>query len=201
MTKHIHLRFSDDMPASSHWRHIEQLARADRMTLRYRFGEPCDPRRLIELYDVRRILETYDDYQKHFQRPMVGAFDQLPWSGMLLHIQDGEHLILVNPDHLVLRRNLTIGHEFGHLACNHQPISVAMNGGMPQSRYSDDQELDAFGYGLAMLLPYAPLLQMLRQGATAVGIAHHYQVSVQAVEMRLRLTGLWGVLSNETVQP
>jgi IrrE N-terminal-like domain len=61
---------------------------------------------------------------------------------------------------------------------------------MPQSRYSDKQELEAQSYGLAVLLSYAPLLQILRQDATAQGIVHHYGVSVAAVQMRLKITGL-----------
>jgi hypothetical protein len=65
--------------------------------------------------------------------------------------------------------------------------------GMRENRYSDDQEREAYAYGLALLLLYAPLLQMLCQGAPIRGIAYHYGVSVAAVEMRLKLTGLWGL--------
>jgi Zn-dependent peptidase ImmA (M78 family) len=61
--------------------------------------------------------------------------------------------------------------------------------GMPLSRYSDEQEMEAHSYGLAVLLPYAPLLQMLRHGATAPGIANHYGISIEAVHMRLKLLG------------
>ncbi len=86
----------------------------------------------------------------------------------------------------------TIAHEFGHPVFDHHPIMIDGEA-MPYSRYSDEQRLETFGYGLAVLLPYAPLLQLLRQGATLLGIAHHYGVSVDAVEMRLKLTGLWGL--------
>jgi Zn-dependent peptidase ImmA (M78 family) len=65
--------------------------------------------------------------------------------------------------------------------------------GMRENRYSDEQEREATAYGAALLLPYAPLLQILRQGAPMRGIAHHYGVSVAAVEMRLKFTGLWGL--------
>jgi hypothetical protein len=33
---------------------------------------------------------------------------------------------------------------------------------MRETRYSDDQEHEATAYGASLLLPYAPLLQMLR---------------------------------------
>ncbi len=193
MAHYIKLRFSDDLPALPSARRLEQLARADRLALRCRFGEPCDPRRLIELYDVRQVLETYPDYQAHFGRDMSDAFSGLRWSGALLNVGNNDHLILVNPEHSDARRALTIGHEFGHLACGHRPITFVENGGLIQTRYSDEQELEAFGYGLAVLIPYAPLVQMLQQGASLPAIAHHYQVSVAAVRMRVNLTSLNGV--------
>jgi Zn-dependent peptidase ImmA (M78 family) len=101
--------------------------------------------------------------------------------------------MLVNPAHSRTRRTLTIAHEFGHLALGHRPIIIKNDAGMQENRYSDDQERDATAYGASLLLPYAPLLQMLRQGATMRGIAYHYGVSVAAVEIRLKLTGLWGL--------
>ena len=106
---------------------------------------------------------------------------------------NGEHMIMINPEHSLSRRTFTIAHEFGHLVFGHRAIFVAAKG-MPQSRYSDEQELEAHSYGLAVLLPYAPLLQILRQGASAQGIALHYGVSTAAVEMRLKITGLWEML-------
>lgn len=191
MKKRVHLRYSDDLPSWSSVRQIEQWALADRRSLGCRFGEPCDPRQLIRLYDVSGILETSEDYRKHLQRELHGEFER-QWSGVTVYIRDGEYLIMVNPDHSPTRRTFTIAHEFGHLVCGHHPIMIEGEA-MPYSRYSDEQELEAFSYGLAVLLPYAPLLQLLRQGATLRGIAHHYGISVEAVEMRLKLAGLWGI--------
>lgn len=189
MKKRITLRYADDIPGYSLMRRIEKLALADRRSLGCRFGEPCDPRQLVQFHDVSRILETFEDYKSLFGRVLQGEFEER-WSGVTLHIQNGEHLILINPNHGLARRNFTIAHEFGHLVFSHQPISIAAEG-MLQLRYSDEQEFEAHGYGLAVLLPYAPLLQMIRQGASIVGIANHYGVSAAAVEMRLKTTGLW----------
>lgn len=188
----IILRYSDDMPAAPGWRQIEKLALADRRSLRCRFGEPCDPRKLIALYDVQHILETYEDYEAHFGRSLNGEFVGLTrWSGVTFQLDNENHWIMINPDHHKVRRTLTIGHEFGHLTLGHKPIEVTYEGDMPKTRYSDEQELEAYIYGLAVLLPYAPLLQMLEQRATVRGIAHHYKVSVRAVEFRLQTAGLW----------
>ena len=191
MKKRITLRYSDDLPAPPLTRRLEQFALADRRSLGYRFGEPCDPRSLLKFHDVRCILETHEDYRVFYGRDLNGAFEER-WSGVTIHIKEGEHLILINPVHSLSRRTFTVAHEFGHLVLGHQPILIT-EGEIPQARYSDEQELEAHGYGLAVLLPYAALLQMVKQGASTRGIAHHYGVSVAAVEMRLKLTGLWGI--------
>lgn len=188
----IVLQYSNDMPASPYWRSVEKLARTDRQSLGARFGEPFDPRRLTEIYDVGQILETFDNYRCNIGIDMISTFDGLErWSGLLLGFEDGNHLILVNPNHSLERRNLTIAHEFGHLARSHKPLEISLNGELSEVRYSDEQERDAYAYGLAILLPYAPLLQMLQQRCSLVAIAKHYGVSLQAVEMRIKLLGLW----------
>jgi len=194
MKKYIQLRYSNDLPGISLQRVIEKLALADRRTLGCRFGEPCDPRRLIKLHDVEKILETHDQYAAHYGRSLTGEFENR-WSGTTLYINNGYHLIMINPEHGMSRRTFTIGHEFGHLVFGHRAIIIAAHG-MPETRYNDEQELEAHSYGLAVLLPYAPLLQLLRQGATAQGIALHYGVSTAAVEMRLKITGLWEMLAH-----
>ena len=195
MKRRITLRYSDDVPGYALMRHIEKFALADRRALGCRFGEPCNPRQLLQFHDVTRILETFEDYKSHFGRDLQGEFEER-WSGVTVHIQNGEYLILINPNHGLTRRNFTIAHEFGHLVFSHQPISIVAEG-MLQVRYSDEQEFEAHGYGLAVLLPYAPLLQMIRQGASIEGLANHYRVSAAAVEMRLKVTGLWGIRSGE----
>ena len=195
MKKNIRLRYSNDLPGIPLQRDIEKLALADRRTLDCRFGEPCDPRQLIKFHDVEKILETYEQYAAHYRRVMNSEFESR-WSGTLLHVQNGTYLVMVNPDHSLSRRTFTIAHEFGHLVLAHQAIIIASDS-MWQSRYSDAQELEAHSYGLALLLPYAPLLQIVRQGATTSGIAGHYGVSTAAVEMRLKITGLWEMLTEQ----
>ncbi|SRR6266849_114079 len=195
MKKYIHLQYSNNLPGRPTQRSIENIALADRRALGCRFGEPCDPRRLIKFHDVNQILETREDYEAHCRRPFHEDFEKR-WSGVTMYIKDGEYLIMVNPEHSIARRTFTIAHEFGHLVLGHTPIIVS-NEGIPHPRYSDEQEFGAHSYGLAVLLPYAPLLQIVRQGASARGIAHHYGVSKEAVEMRLKITGLWKLLEQK----
>src|SRR5260370_28788829 len=195
MKKYIRLRYSNDLPSMPLQREIEKLALADRRALGCRFGEPCDPRRLIKFHDVKKILETYGEYAAHYGRSVQGEIEDR-WSGITFCTKDGDHMIMINPEHSLSRRTFTIAHEFGHLVFGHRVIFIAAEG-MPRSRYSDEQELEAHSYGLAVLFPYAPLLHILRHGATAQGIALHYGVSIAAVEMRLKITGLWEMLTKE----
>src|SRR5258708_1789226 len=208
MARHIYLRYSDDVPGSALIRsylrysddipgpalayNIEQFALADRRSLKCRFGEPCDPRKLIRFYDVSHILETSADYQQHYGRSLHSEVFAKAFSGVTVPICNGEHLILINPFHSLTRRNFTIAHEFGHLVLNHQPIFLREDEEL-HPRYSDAQEFQAHHYALAVLLPYAPLVQMLSQGASLEGIAHHYTVSPAAVDMRMKISGLWGL--------
>ena len=198
MIKNITLHYTNDLPSTTWVRRIEKLALADRRTLRYRFGEPCDPRRLIEHQDVSHILETYEQYQAFYGRSFHGTFEKR-WSGATLHIKSGEHFMLINPEHSQTRRTFTIGHEFGHLVFQHHPIYIEGTN-MPLPRYSDEQELEANCYALAILLPYAPLLQILKQGASTKAIACHYGISKDAVEMRIKITGLWDLQKNKQEQ-
>jgi Zn-dependent peptidase ImmA (M78 family) len=195
MKKYIQLQYSNDLPGIPFQRDIEKLSLADRRSLEYRFGEPCNPRNLIKLYDVRKLLETREDYHNHYGRLLKESFAKC-WSGTTLHIKDGEHLIMINPEHHISRRTFTIAHEFGHLALSHRPITIT-DDGLPLSRYSDEQELEAHSYGLAFLMPYAPLLQMLKQGASVQSLAYHYGISTAATEMRIKITGLWDLIKKK----
>jgi hypothetical protein len=192
----VRLQYADDWPVYPAYRQIERLAAADRETIGCRFGEPCDPRRLVDIFDVDSLLETKDAYEQLFQRPMNGTFDGLVrWSGITMETPGGSYLMMINPTHSAARRALSIVHEFGHLVRNHKPVRVDLANGITVTRHSDQQEKEATLYGLGVLVPYAPLYQMLRQGATIRGIAHFYGVSMEAIvmKMKMKLTGLWGI--------
>jgi hypothetical protein len=125
MGQRIHLYYSDDLPAWPAARLIERLAREDRRSLGCRFGQPFDPRLLTAIHDVNCIVETYEDWAAHCGGNLNGTFADLDsWSGLLIQVRDGDHLMLVNPAHSRTRRTLTIAHEFGHLALGHRPILV-----------------------------------------------------------------------------
>ena len=115
------------------------------------------------MHDVSCIVETYEDWAAHCRGNLNGALAGLDgWSGLFLQVCDGDHLLLVNPAHSRTRRTLMIAHEFGHLALGHRPVIIEHDVGMHENRYSDKQEYEATTYRASLLLPYVPLLQMLR---------------------------------------
>lgn len=196
MVLRITLYKSDEIPASPRVRFWERLADTDRQALGLRFGEPCDPRRLIVQHDVSIFLESYSDYAGFFDRDIDATAAWLAgldcWSGITIVLQGGSLMIMLNPCHSQRRRTLTLAHEFGHLVRGHRPVGFDhLDGVLAQPRYSDAQEEEANSYALAILLPYAPLLQLMRCGASDQAIAAHYGVSVEALHMRYKLAGLW----------
>ena len=182
---------------------MERLALADRHALRLRFGEPCDPRRLVEIYDVECILETFTDYAAFLSMPIdevAATFANVDGcSSLTFALCPGELVMLVNPCHTLARRTLSIAHEFGHLVRGHRAVVIGrLNGALECPRYADSQEHEANAYASALLVPYAPLLQLLEDRAPERAIAELYGVSLEALHMRLRLVGLW---RSRTTQP
>jgi hypothetical protein len=175
---------------------MERLALADRRALGLRFGEPCDPRTLIQLYDVDRILESEDDYADYFNlspeevAELCSGLDS--FSAVTLATPGANWIMLVNPAHKRRRATIDIAHEFGHLVRGHHPSWVSTDGTDLRRRIrSEEQETEAHAFGLALLLPYAPLLQLLDAGAPRMAIADYFGVTTETLDMRLKLAGLW----------
>ncbi len=199
MPRRIELRYSEDLPSNPALRRLERLALADRQTLCLPFGAPCDPRRLLDWHDVAAILETYDDYARWLGisvDDVAAAIADLvdAWSCLMLACASGQYVMLINPYNACARRTLTIGHEFGHLTCGHQPLGldpIALDDPtLRQPRFSDAQELEATDYSLALTVPYAPLMQLLEVGMPMGQIAGYFGVSDEAVKMRLNRLSL-----------
>lgn len=196
MPLRVTLRWSDENPATPFARRIERLAEVDRRALGLRFGQPCDPRHLVELHDVSRMLESFSDYASFLDCSVddTAAFflNLDSFSSLTFEAAPGDLLMLINPCHSQSRRTLSIAHEFGHLVLGHQPVTLGrLDGTLAHTRYSDKQEHEAYAYALALLLPYAPLLQLLAAGASEAAFADHCGVSTDALHMRLKLVGLW----------
>jgi hypothetical protein len=200
------------LPPVTQAREIERLALADRAELGLAFGEPCDPRRLAPRYDAVPVVEIWEEWETflHVQRlearvlprgldasrVLLRGLDA--WSGALLRIPEDGGALLVNPKHARMKRTLTIARELGHAALGHQahtlvepdaPLGV-FTATDPAGGVRAVEEEAANAYALALLAPYAPLLQLLEQGLSLAQITAHFGVSVSALTQRLRLAGV-----------
>jgi Zn-dependent peptidase ImmA (M78 family) len=120
------------------------------------------------------------------------------WSGALLRIPEDGGALLVNPTHARMKRTLTVARELGHAALGHQAHALVepdaplgmFTAADPAEGTRAEEVAMANAYALALLAPYAPLLQLLEQGLSLSQIAAHFGVSVSTLTQRVRLAGV-----------
>jgi Zn-dependent peptidase ImmA (M78 family) len=117
--------------------------------------------------------------------------DPESWSGMTIKI-NGLNGVLVNPEHAAERRPNTIMHELSHIRLGHiaTRVDVGPDGILLVSEFSQDDEDEADWLAGALLLPRDALRYLRGLGQSADDIAHHFGVSKQLCEWRLRMTGV-----------
>lgn len=112
------------------------------------------------------------------------------WSALALRIDSGPWLVTWNPWHAPARTRVSVMEEIAHIVLNHKPTSLTPDPvtGLPVRAYSASKEKEAYGVAAAAVLPYAGLVQLLRQGKSDAEVAAHYGVSGQLVTMRTNMT-------------
>ena len=128
-----------------------------------------------------------DDIRHHL---LNGASDN--WSGGVYAtpLPDGTFLCILNPNHDIRRRRITLMEEVSHVFLEHSPTGVRLlGGGLAARDYDEAQEKEAYGVGAAALLPWASFFGDLNRGLSAEEIAIKYGVSVRLVRYRLQITG------------
>lgn len=123
-------------------------------------------------------------------------------SGLLVRREDGKIIIGVNSLHHPNRQRFTIAHELGHMLLHADHPTMFVDGHMVHFR--DDQKTDKFdpreieanAFAAAVLMPetfvrrdLSPQIDALDEVAVRT-IANHYQVSQQALTIRLMTLGL-----------
>ena len=112
------------------------------------------------------------------------------WSAIALRIDSGPWLVTWNPWHAPTRTRVSVMEEIAHIVLDHKPTSLTPHPatGLPVRAYAPSKEKEAYGVAAAAVLPYAGLVQLLRQGKSEAEVAAHYGVSGQLVTMRTNLT-------------
>jgi Zn-dependent peptidase ImmA (M78 family) len=113
------------------------------------------------------------------------------WSGMSL-LDEGEHVVVLNPTHPRTRQTATLMHEIAHIDLDHMPaeVTVSPSGLVLLSDYSVEQEDEADWLGAALLLPEQALLRDRRRGLSHASIASAFGVSEALCQWRCRMTGV-----------
>lgn len=109
------------------------------------------------------------------------------WSGMSVPLGDGDVLVVYNDSHPPTRTRATLMEEFFHLWLDH-PMSQVRVYGAEARTYNEFVESTAYGCGAAALLPYAALRGAIERGWTVTDISDHFEISVQLVEFRAKVT-------------
>ena len=107
---------------------------------------------------------------------------------MFLHIPPSPPTITYNANSLEARCRFSIAHELGHYVLSHRPISFSelFNGDLSRDAR---QEREANIFAAELLMPKVMLAREAHK-FTLEELARRYQVSVQAMEIRLEELGL-----------
>ena len=117
--------------------------------------------------------------------------DKDSWSAVTIHCQK-QTLIIVNSAHAPTRQRSSLSHELAHLILDHTPdrIDISAEGHLLLNSFEKDQEEEADWLSASLLVPRAGLLRMYQMTRDPIELAHHFEVSPDLLNWRLRMTGV-----------
>jgi Zn-dependent peptidase ImmA (M78 family) len=134
----------------------------------------------------------------------VWKIDTLPAhvSGMIKKevegVEKGKYSIYVNSAHSTVRRRFTIAHEMAHFILHFEDVGDGIfDDALYRSGLSSEKELEANSLAVSILMPWELLSEEIAKlGTTNVNVlAERFQVSKQAVAIRLDNVGEYGLYS------
>jgi IrrE N-terminal-like domain len=146
------------------------------------------PRLQLTLMDGDEVFQLLPPELQRYLR--TEASDH--WSGGVLPhpLPDGTYICILNPRHPRRRNKITLMEEIAHRHMKHRPSKVVADSADVKARDFDKAcETEAFGIGAAALLPWPQMFGLLNTGNSASDIAEHFDVSLQLVEYRIKITG------------
>ena len=117
--------------------------------------------------------------------------DKDSWSAVTIRDRK-KTLIIVNSAHAQTRQRSSLSHEIAHLILDHTPdrIVISPKGHLLLSSFEGDQEEEADWLSATLLVPRAGLLRMYQITNDPPELAHHFEVSPDLLNWRLRITGV-----------
>jgi hypothetical protein len=180
------------MPISPRQRAIEAEAARLRSELNLTDSEPLEQHRALALIRncsvsaIKNIPGLDFEWISHFRLSpnQVSAFAHR-------RPDDGHYFIVFNDAHPPPLVRVYLMEEYFHIRLGHPPDIVRLyplNGA--HRSYNEIKENEAYGCGLAALLPFHGVSDMLSTGYDLRRIAERYVVPVEAVEERMTLARL-----------
>lgn len=180
------MRSSVLLPAPYPEREFERKAIRIRRFAGIRRLEPLDPFALA--VKVRIRLASLNQPLPEICRRLI-CEDADKWSGGVTPmLPDGYRIVILNPMHSQQRQLATLMEEICHILLGHRADRLGV-GGVKGRDYNVWQEMEAYGVGAAVLVPYLALLESLEEGMVRT-LATRYGVSQALVSYRFRVTGL-----------
>lgn len=144
-------------------------------------------RSILEKLNIKEAPIPVDKVANFFSLEIV-YYPNFPDSVSGTIIKDEDlHAIGVNQNHPRVRQRFTIAHEIGHYIMGHDENKIIDD----TFDKSTDKEKEANKFASELLMPYALLkLDIEKERQDIPGLARKYEVSEQAMSIRLLESGL-----------
>ena len=125
-------------------------------------------------------------------RAQVRKLTPKEWSGGGMPLPDGDLYILLHPDQTPERARITTMEEVAHEHYGHEPTAITQlpSGGFKRS-FDQRVEQEAYWTAAAALLPMKAVGLAVYQGKHEDELAKEYGVSIELVQFRIKILGLW----------
>jgi hypothetical protein len=172
------------------------------LDLRERLGVPLDSRLSQDsAFDLVPNATVFR--HRHGDLPLANSYIEYfrktgsrNWSGMAIDLKSEEVLIIYNDSHPPCRVRAMLMEEFFHLWLGHPPSVLRFYRDDLARSYNKAVESQAYGSGVAALLPYRSLRTRIHVGQSVSDIASHFDVSRDLVLFRAKVTRLYSALRN-----
>ena len=109
------------------------------------------------------------------------------FSALLLPVQNGPRVVLVNDFHSLVRQNSSLAHEASHALLAHSPEIVPA--GMGCRNFDQQQESEANFLAGCVLITNEAARRIVMSGMSLDAAKEHYGVSDQMLQYRLNVSG------------
>jgi hypothetical protein len=190
------------LPFSEQGKLWEPIATDLRRLSGARIGELVDPAVLadrvgLHLVDANSALEGFSKADR--DHLLVTASDS--WSGGVFPkpLPNGKRVCIINPNHNRRRNRITLMEEVVHIHRKHKPSGLRdVLPGLRVRDYHKEHETEAYGVGVAVLLPWSQFYHQLDAGTPIAEIAEAFDVTEALVQYRIKITAATNLYRNRS---